>query len=71
VLVTERGSGIFGGDKDIVGKSVPLDDQAYSIVGVMPAGFGLPRDRTDVWCLPGFDLSGLAEAATICSRWEG
>src|SRR5258707_13356469 len=22
----------------------------------MPAGFGLPRDRTDVWCLPGFDL---------------
>jgi putative ABC transport system permease protein len=39
-----------------VGKSVLLDDQAYSIVGVMPAGFGLPRDRTDVWCLPGFDL---------------
>ena len=48
----------FGGDKDIVGKSVLLDDQAYSIVGVMPADFGLPRDRTDVWCLPGFDLKG-------------
>lgn len=46
----------FGGDPGIVGKSVLLDDQAYSIVGVMPAGFGLPRDRTDVWCLPGFDL---------------
>jgi len=39
----------FGGDKDIVGKSVLLDDQSYSIVGVMPADFGLPRDRTDVW----------------------
>ncbi len=46
----------FAGDPEIVGKSVLLDDQAYSIVGVMPAGFGLPRDRTDVWCLPGFDL---------------
>ena len=46
----------FGGDPAIVGKSVLLDDQAYSIVGVMPANFGLPRDRTDVWCLPGFDL---------------
>ncbi len=46
----------FGGDKDIVGKSVLLDDQAYSIVGVMPASFGLPQDRTDVWCVPGFDL---------------
>jgi putative ABC transport system permease protein len=48
----------FGGDKDIVGKSVLLDDQAYSVVGVMPASFGLPQDRTDVWCLPGFDLKG-------------
>ena len=48
----------FGGDPEIVGKSVLLDDQAYSIVGVMPAGFGLPRDRTDVFCLPGFDVKG-------------
>src|SRR6476646_208450 len=48
----------FGGDPNIIGKSVLLDDQAYSIVGVMPADFGLPRDRTDVWCLPGFDLKG-------------
>jgi putative ABC transport system permease protein len=48
----------FGGDPEIVGKSVLLDDQAYSIVGVMPADFGLPRDRTDVWCVPGFDLKG-------------
>src|SRR5438270_244071 len=46
----------FGGDKDIVGKSVLLDDQAYSIVGVMPASVDLPGHRTDVWCLPGFDL---------------
>jgi putative ABC transport system permease protein len=46
----------FGGDPEIIGKSVLLDDQAYSIVGVMPAAFGLPRDRSDVFCLPGFDL---------------
>jgi putative ABC transport system permease protein len=53
----------FGGDKDIVGKSVLLDDQAYSIVGVMPADFGLPRDRYDVWCLPGFDLKGTSRGS--------
>jgi putative ABC transport system permease protein len=53
----------FGGDPNIVGKSVLLDDQAYSIVGVMPAGFGLPRDRTDVFCLPGFDLKGTSRAS--------
>ena len=48
----------FGGDKDIVGKSVLLDDQAYSIVGVMPSDFGLPQDQIDVWLVPGFDLKG-------------
>ena len=53
----------FGGDPNIVGKSVLLDDQAYSIVGVMPAGFGLPRDRFDVWCLPGFDLKGTSRSS--------
>jgi len=53
----------FGGDKDIVGKSVLLDDQAYSIVGVMPADFGLPRDRYDAWCLPGFDLKGTSRGS--------
>jgi putative ABC transport system permease protein len=45
----------FGSDPDIVGKSVLLDDHAYSIVGVMPARFGFPYDGLDVWCLPGFD----------------
>jgi putative ABC transport system permease protein len=53
----------FGGDPNIVGKSVLLDDQAYSIVGVMPADFGLPRDRFDVWCVPGFDLKGTSRSS--------
>jgi putative ABC transport system permease protein len=46
----------FDSDPEIVGKSVLLDDQAYSIVGVMPSSFGLPQDSTELWCLPGFDL---------------
>jgi putative ABC transport system permease protein len=53
----------FGGDKDIVGKSVLLDDQSYSIVGVMPAGFGFPQEGTEVWCLPGFDLKGTGRSS--------
>ncbi|HXO39518.1 MAG TPA: ABC transporter permease [Candidatus Acidoferrum sp.] len=46
----------FDSDPEIVGKSVLLDDQAYSIVGVMPPSFGLPQDNTELWCLPGFYL---------------
>ena len=53
----------FGRDANIVGKSVLLDDQAYSVVGVMPADFGLPRDRTDVWCVPGFTLESRGRAS--------
>ena len=33
----------FGGDPGIVGKSVPLDRQPYTVVGVMPSGFEFPR----------------------------
>ena len=32
----------FGGDPDIVGQSVRLGPTAYTIVGVMPEGFGFP-----------------------------
>ena len=46
----------FASDPDIAGKSVLLDDQAYSIVGVMPSSFAFPEDGIEIWCLPGFDL---------------
>jgi predicted permease len=46
----------FGGDENIIGRSVTLDEQAYSVVGVMPASFVFPDPGTQMWCLPGFDL---------------
>jgi putative ABC transport system permease protein len=45
----------FGGDPAIAGKSILLDDQAYSVVGVMPASFAFPSEG-GIWCTPGFDL---------------
>jgi putative ABC transport system permease protein len=38
----------FGGDPSILGKPLRTDRQTYTIVGVMPAGFGFPN-RTAVW----------------------
>ncbi|HEY6329765.1 MAG TPA: ABC transporter permease, partial [Blastocatellia bacterium] len=46
----------FGGDPAIVGKSIVLDDRVYSVIGVMPAGFGFPYQSVELWCVPGFDL---------------
>ncbi len=38
----------FGGDPHVLGKTISTAFTTYTIVGVMPAGFGFP-DRTDFW----------------------
>lgn len=45
----------FGGDPALVGKSITLDGQAYTIVGIAPAGFQYP-DRTELWIPPVKDV---------------
>jgi len=39
----------FGGDADIIGRSIRLNDQDYRILGVMPQGFGWPNPQIDLW----------------------
>jgi putative ABC transport system permease protein len=33
----------FGGDPGVIGRSLPISDQFFTVVGVMPAGFAPPR----------------------------
>ena len=42
----------FAGDPSIAGKSVKLNDTAFTIAGVMPADFQFP-DWADAWLAPG------------------
>jgi predicted permease len=39
----------FGGDRDIVGRPLSLDGVPTEVVGIMPASFGFPDARTDLW----------------------
>ena len=39
----------FGGDPHTIGRAVQLDQEAYTIVGVMPAGFEVFGPGTDLW----------------------
>jgi len=38
----------FGGDPNVLGRSVQLRGMSYTVIGVMPPGFRFP-DRSDVW----------------------
>jgi putative ABC transport system permease protein len=39
----------FASDPNIVGKTITLNDKAYSVVGVMPADFVFPNRRAEIW----------------------
>ena len=38
----------FGGQSDVLGKTIQLNQRSYSIIGVMPRGFNFPYN-TDLW----------------------
>ncbi|MDP6579614.1 MAG: ABC transporter permease [Vicinamibacterales bacterium] len=39
----------FSGDPDVVGRSVLLDDNPHTVVGVMPQGFYFPDREAELW----------------------
>jgi putative ABC transport system permease protein len=39
----------FNSDEQIIGKSITLSGNSYTIIGVMPAAFVTPRDNTEAW----------------------
>ncbi len=52
----------FGADPAIVGKTITLNDEAFTVVGVMPAGFDYPKG-TDVWERLNWDMGQHSRAA--------
>jgi predicted permease len=34
----------YGGDRSIIGRTIRLDDQPYTVVGILPSGFRLPLE---------------------------
>ena len=44
---------VFAGNREILGQSIELNAQPYTVIGVMPAGFVTP-EAADVWVPMGF-----------------
>jgi len=42
----------YGGDRNVVGKTVALDDETYTIIGVLPRDFSFaPAEPADFWAI--------------------
>jgi putative ABC transport system permease protein len=51
----------FGGDPHTLRQAITLNEQSYTVVGIMPPGFAFPDTRTQVWTPVAFNP---AERAT-------
>ncbi len=40
---------LFQRDPNVIGKTLPLSGNSFTVVGVMPAGFKAPRDNSQLW----------------------
>jgi putative ABC transport system permease protein len=47
----------FGADATIIGQTLRLDEQSYTIIGVMPRGFDFPDKETELWAPLSFAAS--------------
>jgi predicted permease len=52
----------FGGDRSIIGRAIRLNGFPYTVVGIMPAGFGFPGE-TDLWQQLQWDLKNHSRGA--------
>ena len=59
----------FGGDPGLIGRSITLDGNSYTVVGIAPAGFQYP-DKTDLW-LPPFRLAPALRESMDVTRVRG
>jgi len=59
----------FGSDPDVVGKTLDWNGNAPEIVGVMPAGFRFPSDRTELWYPWGWAAEARAETWFRRAHW--
>ncbi len=40
---------VFGGDPKLLGGTLTLNNEPYTVVGILPRGFRFPEDDVDVW----------------------
>jgi len=61
----------FGADPEIIGKTITLGGETFTLIGVMPPGFEFPSATTDIWTPLVFSKEQLAERGNHSLRVIG
>ncbi len=59
----------FGGDAQVVGRTLRLSGQPYEVVGVMPAGFTFLWNDIDLWLPAAFTAREKSDEARHSNNW--
>jgi len=49
IVSQELWRGRYGGDAGMINQEIYLDDESYTVIGVMPAGFDYPEQTVQIW----------------------
>jgi len=49
VLSYSLWQGLFGGEPGVIGRHITLDNEVYSVIGVMPRDFHFPQPSSELW----------------------
>ncbi len=58
----------FGGDPEALGRTLVLDDETFTVIGVMPPEFVFPSANTDIFVPMGFYSERMCWEARGCSQ---
>lgn len=58
----------FGADKDIIGKTIHLNDHAFTIIGILPQGFQGISQKTEAW-IPITMIGAVSTPALLQNRF--
>jgi hypothetical protein len=58
----------FGGSRSAIGQTLRMNDQAYTVIGVMPAGFAFPDRTFEFWDPANFSPEDLAKRTNHFSK---
>jgi putative ABC transport system permease protein len=62
----------FGGEANVIGQAITLNNQPFTVVGVLPAEFAFPQNAVDVWVplqfYPNFSLDRSRTSAAVLGR---